>query len=71
MGLGLGSGLGLGLRLGLGLGLGLEPHLEGLVGIEAGVREVLDQHEARPLVEQLPRRGEHLVTVRVRIKGYA
>ena len=48
--------------------MGLEPHLEGLVRIEASVREVLDQDEARPLVEQLPRRGEHLVTVRVRVR---
>ena len=63
--------MGLGLGLGSGLGLGLEPHLEGLVGIEAGVREVLDQHEARPLVEQLPRCGQHLRRVRVRFKGYA
>ena len=44
------------LGLGLGLWLRLEKHLEDLVGVEAGVREVLDQHETGALVKQLPRR---------------
>ena len=42
--------------MGLGLWLRLARHLEDLVGVEAGVREVLDQHEAWALVKQLPRR---------------